>query len=88
SVNNTLNALQKLFLLRSCTDGFFKTRDRPCLLYQIKRCSAPCVWRIDKAGYAELVDDAKKFLAGKTTDVQAKLGAQMQAAAEAIDFEL
>ena len=54
SVNNTLNALQKLFLLRSCTDGFFKTRDRPCLLYQIKRCSAPCVGRIDKAGYAEL----------------------------------
>ncbi|WP_294288998.1 GIY-YIG nuclease family protein, partial [uncultured Sphingomonas sp.] len=59
SVNNTLNALQKLFLLRSCTDGFFKTRDRPCLLYQIKRCSAPCVGRIDKAGYAELVEDSK-----------------------------
>ncbi|WP_066780528.1 excinuclease ABC subunit UvrC [Sphingomonas sp. CCH5-D11] len=88
SVNNTLNALQKLFLLRSCTDGFFKTRDRPCLLYQIKRCSAPCVGRIDKAGYDELVADSKKFLAGKTTDVQAKLGAQMQAAAEAMDFEL
>ena len=88
SVNNTLNALQKLFLLRSCTDGFFKTRDRPCLLYQIKRCSAPCVGRIDASGYAELVADAKKFLAGKTTDVQAKLGAQMQAAAENMDFEL
>lgn len=88
SVNNTLNALQKLFLLRSCTDGFFKTRDRPCLLYQIKRCSAPCVGRIDAAGYEELVGDAKKFLAGKTTDVQAKLGAQMQAAAENMDFEL
>ncbi|MEE2916534.1 MAG: excinuclease ABC subunit UvrC [Pseudomonadota bacterium] len=88
SVNNTLNALQKLFLLRSCTDGFFKTRDRPCLLYQIKRCSAPCVGRIDEAGYAELVADAKKFLAGKTTDVQAKLGTQMQAAAENMDFEL
>nr|WP_174279899.1 excinuclease ABC subunit UvrC [Sphingomonas bacterium] len=88
SVNNTLNALQKLFLLRSCTDGFFKTRDRPCLLYQIKRCSAPCVGRIDAAGYAELVSDAKKFLAGKATDVQAKLGAAMQAAAEAMDFEL
>lgn len=87
SVNNTLNALQKLFLLRSCTDGFFKTRDRPCLLYQIKRCSAPCVGRIDKAGYEELVADSKKFLAGKTTDVQAKLGAQMQAAAETMDFE-
>ena len=88
SVNNTLNALQKLFLLRSCTDGFFKTRDRPCLLYQIKRCSAPCVGRIDKAGYDELVADSKKFLAGKTTDVQAKLGAQMQAASENMDFEL
>ena len=87
SVNNTLNALQKLFLLRSCTDGFFKTRDRPCLLFQIKRCSAPCVGRIDGAGYAELVADAKSFLAGKATDVQAKLGAEMQAAAEAMDFE-
>ena len=88
SVNNTLNALQKLFLLRSCTDGFFKTRDRPCLLYQIKRCSAPCVGRIDPAGYAELVGDAKDFLAGKSTRVQAKLGEQMQAAAEGMDFEL
>jgi excinuclease ABC subunit C len=88
SVNNTLNALQKLFLLRSCTDGFFKTRDRPCLLYQIKRCSAPCVGRIGEEDYAELVDDAKRFLAGKSTDVQAKLGRQMEAAAEAMDFEL
>ncbi|WP_022685251.1 excinuclease ABC subunit UvrC [Sphingomonas phyllosphaerae] len=88
SVNNTLNALQKLFLLRSCTDGFFKTRDRPCLLYQIKRCSAPCVGRIDTEGYAELVSDSKKFLAGKATDVQAKLGAQMEAAAANMDFEL
>ena len=87
SVNNTLNALQKLFLLRSCTDGFFKTRDRPCLLYQIKRCSAPCTGRIDAPGYAELVGDAKAFLAGKSTQVQAKLGAEMEAAAEAMDFE-
>jgi excinuclease ABC subunit C len=88
SVNNTLNALQKLFLLRSCTDSFFRNRDRPCLLYQIKRCSAPCVGRIDAAGYAELVADAKSFLAGKSTEVQAKLGRQMEAAAEAMDFEL
>ncbi|WP_066805718.1 excinuclease ABC subunit UvrC [Sphingomonas asaccharolytica] len=88
SVNNTLNALQKLFLLRSCTDGFFKTRDRPCLLYQIKRCSAPCVGRIGVEDYAELVGDAKDFLAGKSTKVQTKLGAQMTAAAEAMDFEL
>ena len=87
SVNNTLNALQKLFLLRSCTDGFFKTRDRPCLLYQIKRCSAPCVGRIDADGYAGLVGEAKQFLAGKGTQVQAKLGAEMQEAAEAMDFE-
>lgn len=87
-VRKTLNALQKLFLLRSCTDGFFNTRDRPCLLYQIRRCSAPCVYRIDRAGYEELVDDARAFLSGKSTKVQAKLGEQMQAAAENLDFEL
>lgn len=88
SVNQTLNALQKLFLLRSCTDSFFNTRDRPCLLHQIKRCSAPCVDRISKEEYAELVADAKAFLGGKSTQVQTKLGAQMQAAAENMDFEL
>jgi excinuclease ABC subunit C len=88
SVTRTLNALQKLFLLRSCSDSFFANRSRPCLLYQIKRCSAPCVGRIDDAGYAELVADAKAFLAGKSTQVQAKLGAAMQSAAENMDFEL
>jgi excinuclease ABC subunit C len=88
SVTRTLNALQKLFLLRSCTDTFLATRKRPCLLYQIRRCSAPCVGRIDAAGYAELVEDAKAFLAGKSTQVQQKLAASMQAAAEAMDFEL
>src|SRR3954465_11573204 len=88
SVTRTLNALQKLFLLRSCTDTFLATRKRPCLLYQIRRCSAPCVGRIDAAGYAELVGDAKAFLAGKSTQVQQKLAASMQAAAEAMDFEL
>ena len=87
SVNVTLNALEKLFLLRSCTDSFFNNRDRPCLLYQIKRCSAPCVGRIDKAGYAELVADAKAFLGGKSTAVQAKLAKEMEGAAEALDFE-
>lgn len=87
SVNMTLNALQKLFLLRSCTDSFFNNRDRPCLLYQIKRCSAPCVGRIDDAAYGELVDDAKAFLGGKSTDVQAKLAHEMEGAAEALDFE-
>ncbi|HEX8447290.1 MAG TPA: excinuclease ABC subunit UvrC, partial [Sphingomonas sp.] len=88
SVTRTLNALQKLFLLRSCTDSFFANRSRPCLLHQIKRCSAPCVERIDKDAYAELVADAKAFLGGKSTQVQKKLGVQMSAAAEAMDFEL
>ena len=87
SVNQTLNALQKLFLLRSCNDTFFKNRDRPCLLYQIKRCSAPCVGRIEPDAYAELVSDAKDFLGGKSTAVQAKLGAEMEVAAAALDFE-
>jgi excinuclease ABC subunit C len=88
SVTSTLNALQKLFLLRSCTDRFFATRKRPCLLYQIKRCSAPCVGRIGEAEYAELVGDAKDFLAGKSTKVQQKLASQMEAAAADMDFEL
>ena len=87
SVTRTLNALQKLFLLRSCTDSFFANRDRPCLLYQIKRCSAPCVDRIAPDAYAELVEDTKAFLTGKSTDVQKKLGEAMTAAAEAMEFE-
>ncbi|MFM2237485.1 MAG: excinuclease subunit UvrC [Pseudomonadota bacterium] len=87
SVNQTLNALQKLFLLRSCTDSFFNNRDRPCLLYQIKRCSAPCVGRIDDAAYDSLVADAKSFLDGKSSAVQAKLAKEMETAAEALDFE-
>jgi excinuclease ABC subunit C len=87
SVNTTINALQKLFLLRSCTDSFFARRDRPCLLYQIKRCSAPCVGRIDEAGYAELVRQAKDFLGGKSGAVQREIEAQMAEAAETLDFE-
>ncbi|MBI1403611.1 MAG: excinuclease ABC subunit UvrC [Porphyrobacter sp.] len=87
SVNTTLNALQKLFLLRSCTDSFFNNRDRPCLLYQIKRCSAPCVGRIDEAGYDALVRQAKDFLSGKSGAVQADLERQMAEAAENLDFE-
>ena len=82
SVTSTLNALQKLFLLRSCSDSFFANRTRPCLLYQIKRCSAPCVGRISEEDYAELVEDAKLFLAGKSTGVQARLGKLMAEAAE------
>lgn len=88
SVNRTLNALQKLFLLRSCTDSFFANRDRPCLLYQIKRCSAPCVGRIEPSDYAELVNDTKAFLAGRSTGTQAKLGAAMAEAAERMDYEM
>ncbi|TCJ38903.1 excinuclease ABC subunit UvrC [Parafrankia sp. BMG5.11] len=87
SVNTTINALQKLFLLRSCTDSFFARRDRPCLLYQIKRCSAPCVGRIDEAGYAELVAETKDFLSGKSGAVQKKIETQMAAAAADLDFE-
>ncbi len=87
SVNTTINALQKLFLLRSCTDSFFARRDRPCLLYQIRRCSAPCVGRIDKPGYGELVAEAKDFLSGKSGAVQIKIEQQMAKAAAELDFE-
>jgi excinuclease ABC subunit C len=88
SVTRTLNALQKLFLLRSCSDSFFANRSRPCLLFQIKRCSAPCVGRISAPDYAELVDDAQSFLAGKSTQVQSRLSRLMAEAAERRDFEL
>ncbi len=88
SVRETLNALQKLFLLRSCSDSFFANRSRPCLLYQIRRCSAPCVGRIDEAGYDELVRDARDFLCGRSTKIQQKLGRLMSEASEATDFEL
>jgi len=87
SVNTTINALQKLFLLRSCNDGFMARRDRPCLLYQIKRCSAPCVDRISEGDYGELVRQAKDFLGGKSSAVQREIETQMQAAAENLDFE-
>lgn len=87
SVNTTINALQKLFLLRSCNDGFFSRRDRPCLLYQIRRCSAPCVGRIDETGYAELVRQAKDFLGGKSGAVQREIEAQMRDASQILDFE-
>lgn len=87
SVNSTLNALQKLFLLRSCTDSFFNNRDRPCLLYQIKRCSAPCVGRVSEPDYDALVRQAKDFLSGKSGAVQADLERQMAEAAENLQFE-
>ncbi len=87
AVNRTLNALQRAFLLRSCSDSVFQSRTRPCLLFQIKRCSAPCVGRIDAPGYRKLVDEAEAFLAGKSRAVQAELIAGMNEAAEALDFE-
>ncbi|MGI1662845.1 excinuclease ABC subunit UvrC [Palleronia sp. KMU-117] len=87
AVNRTLNQLQKVFLLRNCSDATFESRTRPCLLYQIKRCSAPCVGYIDKAGYAALVADAEAFLQGKSTRIQGDLAHQMQEASEAMEFE-
>ncbi|MDU8944030.1 excinuclease ABC subunit UvrC [Ovoidimarina sediminis] len=87
AVNRTLNQLQKVFLLRNCSDATFDSRTRPCLLYQIKRCSAPCVGYIDEAGYAQLVSDAERFLQGKSTRVQSQLAAEMEAASEALEFE-
>ncbi len=87
AVNRTLNQLQKVFLLRNCSDATFESRTRPCLLYQIKRCSAPCVGYIDAAGYGALVADAERFLQGKSTRVQGQLAEQMAAASEALEFE-
>ncbi|GAO55134.1 MULTISPECIES: excinuclease ABC subunit UvrC [unclassified Novosphingobium] len=87
SVNTTINALQKLFLLRSCNDGFMARRDRPCLLYQIKRCSAPCVGRVSEDDYADLVRQARDFLGGKSSAVQREIEGQMAQASEALDFE-
>jgi excinuclease ABC subunit C len=87
AVNRTLNQLQKVFLLRNCTDATFESRTRPCLLYQIKRCSAPCVGYISEADYAGLVADAERFLQGKSTNVQATLARQMAEASEAMEFE-
>src|SRR5215813_6339721 len=87
SVNRTLVTLQKAFLLRSCSDSIFAVRTRPCLLYQIKRCSAPCVGRISREDYAALMDQARVFLSGRGDDVQQRLAAEMQAAAETLDFE-
>ena len=87
AVNRTLNQLQKVFLLRNCTDATFEGRTRPCLLYQIKRCSAPCVGYISEADYAASVRDATRFLKGQSTEIQEALAADMQAASEAMEFE-
>jgi excinuclease ABC subunit C len=87
AVNQTVTAMQRVFLLRSCADTVFATRTRPCLLYQIKRCSAPCVGRIESEDYARLVAQAKAFLSGKASSVQKELAAEMEQAAEALEFE-
>ncbi|MEM1429201.1 MAG: excinuclease ABC subunit UvrC [Pseudomonadota bacterium] len=87
AVNRTINTLQKVFLLRTCTDREVEAGDRPCLNYHMKRCAGPCGGKITKAEYAELVAEADDFLRGRTTKVQAQLAEQMQAASEAMEFE-
>jgi excinuclease ABC subunit C len=87
AVNRTLNALQRAFLLRSCSDSYFANRTRPCLLYQIKRCSAPCTGEIGEADYAELVREARDFLSGKSRAVRERLADEMTEAADLMEFE-
>lgn len=87
AVNRTLNQLQKVFLLRNCSDSMFASRTRPCLQFQIKRCAAPCVGRVDEVAYGALVEDAERFLDGKSTAVQANLAREMAEASEAMEFE-
>ena len=87
-VNKTLSHLQKIFLLRPCADNVFSNRDRPCLEYQIKRCSAPCVKKVDQKDYAELVAEAKEFLSGKSSAVQKKLAQAMEGASADMDYEV
>jgi excinuclease ABC subunit C len=87
AVNQTLTALQRVFLLRSCRDTVFDNRSRPCLLHQIRRCSAPCVDRISKDDYAELVKEATQFLSGETPSIQKRLAKEMEEAAEKLEFE-
>ena len=87
AVMQTLDTLQKAFLLRTCEDSVFNVRTRPCMLHQIKRCSAPCVGLISKEDYTELADEAADFLRGKGADLQKRLAAEMDAAAEAMEFE-
>ncbi len=87
AVNRTINALQRAFLLRSCSDSFFEARTRPCLLYQIKRCSAPCTQEIDFVGYSMLVREANDFLSGRSQSVQKELASEMDTASAVLDFE-
>ncbi|KIN70696.1 UvrABC system protein C [Sulfitobacter noctilucae] len=87
AVNRTLNQLQRVFLLRDCSNAMFESRTRPCLQHQIKRCSAPCVGKISSEDYRQTVKDAERFLCGKTTDIQSRLAGEMDAASEAMEFE-
>ena len=87
AVNRTLHQLQRVFLLRDCSDSMFDSRTRPCLQYQIKRCSAPCVGKISPADYKQTVQDAENFLAGKTTAIQGRLAREMAQASEEMEYE-
>src|SRR5919107_1276059 len=87
AVNRTINALQRAFLLRSCNDSFYQNRTRPCLLYQIKRCSGPCTGEISAEEYQGLAAEARAFLAGKSSAVKDRINAEMQEAAEHLEFE-
>ncbi|MCV2879877.1 excinuclease ABC subunit UvrC [Sedimentimonas flavescens] len=87
AVNRTLNHLERVFQLRNCSDAVFSSRTRPCLQFQIKRCSGPCVGKISEADYARTVADAERFLEGKSTTIQQELAGEMMAASEALEFE-
>jgi excinuclease ABC subunit C len=87
AVNRTITALQRAFLVRSCTDAFFESRTRPCLLYQIRRCSGPCTGEVDFPGYTELVREAKDFLSGRSRLVKRELAAEMEKASAELAFE-
>ena len=87
AVGRTINSLQRAFLLRTCTDSFFESRTRPCLLYQIKRCSGPCTGEIGSQDYSDLVAKAKDFLSGRSQKVKAEISVAMQQASQDLDFE-
>ncbi len=87
AVGRTINSLQRAFLIRSCTDSVFESRTRPCLLFQIKRCSGPCTGEISLEAYGQLVDQARSFLSGKSQNVKASMATAMNEAAESLDFE-
>ncbi len=87
AVNRTINAMQRAFLIRSCTDSVYESRTRPCLLYQIKRCSAPCTGEVTAETYAGLVNEARNFLSGKSNEIQQRLSRRMEEASQALEFE-